>query len=87
MPHRRVSDTEYLARYEGEVRRYVERFAPERQDTQPGEALLASGRWAWVVPEDDAGAARWRRYATPYGGLTALAPDGTWREWEPDGAG
>jgi hypothetical protein len=87
VPHRRVADAEYLALYLAEVRRYVARFDPERQEAQHGEALLSAGRWAWAVSEDDVGAARWRRHAAPYGGLKAMTPDGMWREWEPEGVG
>ncbi len=87
-PPRWVSDAEYLARYEREVRRYVHRYeiATVRGVVGPGEEHLSTGRWAWIEPEDDA-TARWHHYAREHRGLKAMDPDGTLREWEPRGVG
>ena len=85
-PPRRVSDAEYVRLYEREVRRYVIRYeiARARGELGPGETYLSSGRWAWIVGGRDT-AVRWRRYAQEHGGLLAMNPDGSWREWEPRG--
>ncbi len=87
-PPRRVSDAEYRARYEREVQRYVIRYeiARARGALGPGETYLSSGRWAWIEGEEDA-IGRWRQYARAHRGLKAMNPDGTWRNWEPRGAG
>jgi hypothetical protein len=77
-----VSNAEYLARYEREVRHYVARYALVRNTTGPGEAFLSSGRWAWIESDDDA-RARWDRYARAHRPLKAMNQDGTWRAWEP----
>ena len=83
----RASDAEYRWRYEREVRQYVSQHDPAQcWEEGPGALLLTTGRWAWVHG-DDAAAVRWRRYATAHGGLVAMDPDGSWREWEPDGLG
>ena len=87
-PRRLVSDAEYHARYEREVRRYVRRYeiARARGAMGPGEAFLSLGRWAWIVGDDDE-AGRWRQYAREHRVLKAMNPDGSWRVWEPRGAG
>ena len=78
----RVSSAEYARRYEREMRSYVERYTPAPGAVGPGHLRLSAGHWAWV---DDGvrAAARWCRYADQHGGLKTLAPDGTWRPWEP----
>ena len=80
----RVSDSEYRSRYEHEVKRYVERFAPRSDRHGVGAAYLEAGKWAWI---DDGltSVARWARYADQHGPLKAMNPDGTWRRWEPRG--
>ena len=80
-PAVRVSDAEYLARYEREVRRYAERFAAQQRRPGPGAAYLEAGKWAWI---DDglSTLARWARYAGRHGPLKAMNPDGTWRVWD-----
>ena len=80
----RVTDLEYRSRYEHEVRRYVERFAPRSDRHGVGAAYLEVGKWAWI---DDGltTVARWARYADQHGPLQAMNPDGTWRWWEPSG--
>lgn len=81
-PRRPVSDAEYLARYEREVRRYVAHHTGGPDKMGPGETYLVFGRWAWL--EDERGAeARWRRYAREHGGLRAMHPDGSWHPWQP----
>ena len=52
----------------------------------PGETYLYFGRWAWIEDGGDA-VARWRWYASAYGGLKAMHPDGSWLPWEPRGGG
>ena len=83
-PPRRISDAEYRARYEREVRRYVARFemARARDAMGPGEAFLSMGRWVWIEGDRES-VGRWLRYAREHRGLKAMNPDGTWRRWEP----
>ena len=80
-PRESVSDAEYRRRYERELRRYVARFGP-LPTSGAGEAYLSTGRWVWI----EGGAktiARWARYASLHHGLKVMAPDGTWRPWDP----
>ena len=84
MTARRATDAEYLRLYEREVRRYVARFtagADSRACLSPGAAYLRAGELAWV---DDGGRAleRWSSYASGYGSLKAMQPDGSWRPWD-----
>src|SRR5688500_18188814 len=67
----RVSDAEYLARYEREVRHYVLRYSLVRDTAGPGEAFLSTGRWVWIEPDDD-NVARWQWYAKEHRGLKEL---------------
>ena len=80
---RRVSDAEYAARYEREVRRYAERFAA--RPVTPGAASLTVDRWVRI---DDGlhAAARWSRYASAHDGLKVQCEDGTWCDWDSRGA-
>ena len=83
-----VSDAQYWARYEREVRRYVARceMASATDAMGPGEAFLSMGRWAWIVSERET-AGKWLRYAREHRGLKAMNPDGSWRAWDPGGVG
>lgn len=82
-----VSDDEYLARYEAEVRAYVR---GDGQGTTRGQSDLLLGVWGSY--RSDAQRSPWwevyrhrlRAAGLWTGTFWAMNPDGSWRPWNPD---